>query len=1311
MPHKHLLLAILLSIPFCLYAQTGNYNIYNYNTENGLPTNNCKVVLQDSYGYLWTASYDGLSRWDGYSFKKYNHEENNVHSLDNNIVYSIFEDSKRRLWVGTIEGLSLYNRETDCFIRCKINNKIERTPVNEILQDTHGQLWLGTSNGLCKYDYDHKTAIWYSNFSSEDVIFCMTKDATDNLWIGTLNKGIRKFSQTSKTYQNFHTTNSSIKSILADSEHNIWVGTENDGLLRINEHGETTQQYNFKQHGITSLYEDSRKTIWIGVDRKTVCYINKDMKEPQELKGTFHNNLLSISTIREDSFGNIWFGSRGNGLFYTNKHKNIFRNYLQDPAVVKGLETSVITCFYEDLKGNIWMGTDRGGLLKFDPSEKTFINYNTTTTPFSSDAINEIKGDDKGILWLATWGGGIIQFDPVANKATNYSTSCNDVKMILADDNDSLLWIGTHGQGLSQFNKQQHRFINNKSAPAWINHLFKDSRKRLWISTYSGIFMIDGKKMHQFRHSRDTNSISSNSVNMVTEDHAGRIWVISEFGGLDQFRNNRFIHFTKQYKLPETMKGIVADQHDVLWISSNSGIVAFDPHACTVKRFESVDGLPGNSFCQKAVLSTRDGQLYFGGPDGFTYFHPDSLEKTDLPTPFYFTDLYIYNDLQRPMVKGSPLKKVLPFTNELTLTNKQSFFSIGFSSVNLYAPSKTQYAYKLDGLDNKWTLLGNEHKVSFAHLAPGSYALKMKYTGTDGEWHVAPNELHITVLPPWWQTWWFRLIILLLITTVIFLRIRNIKKRNTFLESEVKKRTHEISTQQKVLENTVIELEKVNNTKDHFFSILAHDLKDPVAALTDISDFMKNNFFRMDRKDVQQYLNTIHQSGDAVHDLLINLLNWSRTQSKKIACTPVQINLQELVHKNIRLLRPQFDNKHIDVQLNIPSGHNIFADLNMMDTVFRNLLSNSIKYTEYNGRVSITSQIQDSFTTISVTDNGIGMSSTQQQQLFCIDKMFTTAGTAGEKGTGLGLIITKEFIEANNGHIDIKSEPGKGTTFDITLPHLADNITTIIPEESLVPDFWEAYPVDKLFRLKGKKILIVDDNKALRDYLQLILSGTFKVFEAENGQEGLHMMQEIKPDIIISDLMMPVMNGLQFCKEIKANASTPVIMLTSQWVDNSRFSGYEAGADAYLTKPVKKELLLQIILNLIRNQEQLYPETAPLNKPDEEFLHKLVLLIEDNITDTDLDAKRICKEMMISRTVLYAKMKTLTGQTVHEFIKTVRLKKSLTLLMEGKLSINQIASQVGFNSHSYFDKCFVKQYGVGPKEYISVKKSGAISKF
>jgi CheY-like chemotaxis protein/AraC-like DNA-binding protein len=492
---------------------------------------------------------------------------------------------------------------------------------------------------------------------------------------------------------------------------------------------------------------------------------------------------------------------------------------------------------------------------------------------------------------------------------------------------------------------------------------------------------------------------------------------------------------------------------------------------------------------------------------------------------------------------------------------------------------------------------------------------------------------------------------------------------------------------------------------------------------------MKNNFLKLEKKDALEYLNSIHKSSNAVYDLLINLLNWSRTQSKNIEYTPVDFNIRELLQKNVTLLEQQFNNKHISLSMTSDAAHNAFADYNMIDTVIRNIISNSIKFTEYNGSITISSTETEENVEIKVSDTGVGMTRDQLQKLFSLDKNNISVGTAGEKGTGLGLVISQEFININRGQIKVESQPGKGTDFYVILPKSVANVKAQLKvqrpsarHEKLSPDFWENFPVDKLIKVKGKKILIVDDNAELRTYLRLLLSGTFEIFEASNGQEGLQLALEVQPTAIVSDLIMPVMNGLEFCREIKNSTSTshiPVILLTSQWEEKSQLSGYEAGADIYLTKPVKKELFIQVILNFIQNQEKLrqkiqetllsnnafQEEEIPLNKLDEEFLKRLVEFIESNIADPNIDSRSICEEIGMSRTVLYAKIKSLTGQSVHEFIKSIRLKRSIKLLLDGTLNISQIALEVGFNSHSYFDKCFVKQYGVGPKEYLARRRN------
>ncbi|HTJ50417.1 MAG TPA: two-component regulator propeller domain-containing protein, partial [Cyclobacteriaceae bacterium] len=1153
---------LLVSISFSCFAQIEHYNLYNLSTENGLPTNDFQSVYQDSFGFLWLASYDGLFAWDGYTFKKYYHDEKNPNSLNHNIVYSIFEDSNRRLWIGTIEGLNLYDRTTDGFIKCTIRQKGEKIPVNAIREDSKHQLWLGTSFGLCKYEYNKPVNEWFFNETNDDVIFCLAIDNHDNVWTGTFNGGVKKFSQSTKKFQAFtHHPNdphsiasNKIKSILADHEDNIWIGTAESGVTVLTNEGNVFRHIPILSTEkktvvpVNCLYEDKNFNIWIGAGREELKYLKNKNEPIRRFTGTFHssnkNKLLSVSSIHEDSFGNIWFATSGNGLFYSNLNKNAFENYLQDLTSLKGLETNVVTALEEDQQENIWIGTDRGGLLKFNPSINVFSQYNTSNSNLSSNAINEIKKSKDNDLWISTWTGGIMQFNTKTGKSTNYKNNPGDNNSIIINDAKSILpdndfiWIGTHGEGLALYYPSLHKFIHNNNNshdikvkladPAWINHLFKDTKNRLWISTYSGLFMLRGNELKHYGHNADTATISSNSVNMVTEDKSGNLWVISESGGLDQFNNatNTFTRYNDKLELPETMKGILVDDRNNLWISSNEGILMLDTKTKSIKRYDASDGLQGNSFFHKAVLKSKKGKLYFGGTHGFTAFYPDSLKNIKVPAYFYFTNLFVYNQLQSPGANNSPLQNVLSETEKLELHHDQSFFSIEFAAINLYSPEKTKYAYKLEGLHDQWINIQNERKVAFTNLDPGNYTLKVRYTNADGSWIEAPEGLTIIMLPPWWKTWWFNVCMMALIISsivaVFYIRISSIKKRNKILKAEVEKQTHELSeanlflverneeivlqkerleeineevlrqsdkildqqkhitSQNQKLESTVEELQKLNKTKDHFFSILAHDLKNPISALTGISDFLKNNFSKLEKREAQNYLNSIHRSSGAVYDLLINLLNWSQMQSKKIDYVPSDFDIKEIIQKNITLLEQQFTSKHIVVTHQLKDSYPIYADYNMIDAVIRNVLSNSIKFTEYNGSVNITIEENTDAVTLGITDNGVGMTHEQLEKLFSVDKNNVSVGTAGERGTGLGLVITKEFVVANKGDLRVESMPGRGTSFFITLPksnqHLKPERKVISLEKTSL-DFWEEFPIEKLIKIKGRKILIVDDNR------------------------------------------------------------------------------------------------------------------------------------------------------------------------------------------------------------------------------------------
>lgn len=1401
-----------------VFSQIQDYKITNLSTDDGLPTDNIIYTYQDSYGFLWMASYEGLMRWDGYNYKRYFHSQKDSTSISGNIVYTILEDHKKRLWIGTIDGLNLYDREKDNFVRCDIGKETMKIPVNDIREDSKNQLWLGTSYGLCKYTFETKSAQWFvhdpgnTNTLSHDVIFRLAIDASDNLWMGTFEGGVTKFSPSEGVFTRFqHKPNdpgticsNKIKSLIVDHDDQVWIGSYDKGVTLLSTEGKVLRHFrraggNTNDHEIQSdvscIYEDKNQTIWLGIKGQVLRYKEKNSNEFVTFANSPYKNpglsCISIASISEDSFGNLWFASQSHGLFQTNVHKNVFRHFYKGKNPRNGLNNNVVTTVHEDRKGRIWIGTDGGGLTLYEPAKNKFTNY-TTHDGLSSNSILEIREDKKGDLWLATWSGGIMRFNPVTGKVISYvndpgnanSLILNNVKSILPQD--SLVWIGTHGEGLSVYDIKNDKFIShatnkrvpfNLKAPAWINHLFLDSKERLWISTYGGLFLFDKENLTHFSPTKSNASISSDVVNMVAEDHEGNIWVISESGGLDRFKENElaFERYSDQYNLPKTIKAITFDSDGKMWLGSNEGIVTFDIHSKRIDRYDQTDGLQGNSFFHKAALTAGDGTLYFGGPNGMNIFHPDSLKskEKDFNISVFNTDLHIYDQLQTRESPASPLKKVLALTDTLILQPGQSFFSIGYAALNLYAPSRTQYAYQLEGLHDNWINTGFETKASFTNLDPGDYVFKVRYTDEGNRWHEASRRLHIIVLPPWWKTWWFKLLSLAaalsIVTAFVYLRLSRIKEQNRLLEAEVSRRTHELSEanhflvekneeiklqnekleefnreilrqsekillqqkenldQNQQLEQTVQELHKSNRTKDRFFSILAHDLRNPISALSGVAESLKLNLPELAKKDISQYVESIYRSSQSVYTLLTNLLSWSRTQSHQIRYSPADFDITAVIKKNIALLASQAQQKNIHIRLDAGITRKVFADYNMVDTVVRNLLSNSIKFTNAKGEISVCCAESDHEVSIGIRDNGVGIAQDQLENLFKIEKKFLSTGTAGETGTGLGLVITHEFIQANKGTISVTSQQGEGSTFLFTLPKSTCTIDAaseeipVKPETGLVKRAIIDFPEEKLLRIKGRRILIIDDDRELRYHLRLSLSATFEIFEAENGNDGLKKALEVQPTVIITDMKMPVMDGEAFCRQIKeipATSHIPVILLTNQSHDDGPLLGYGAGADVYLTKPARKELLLQIIYNFVRAQEKIheqilnshnyFPEDVAINKVDEDFLNQVIGIIEANVSDPELDHKLLCDETALSRTVLYAKIKALTGQGVNEFIKSIRLKKSLQLLREGKLNISQIALEVGFNSHSYFNKCFIKQYNTTPKEYGKHLRKAAV---
>ncbi|HEY0272880.1 MAG TPA: two-component regulator propeller domain-containing protein, partial [Chitinophaga sp.] len=711
----HFFAVALLLLSLNSRGQTAHYNFYNHSTDNGLLTNDYQRIFHDSYGFVWLASFDGLFRWDGYTLKKYLHREKDSLSLDNNIVYSIFEDSQRRLWVGTIDGLNLYDVAHDHFHRMPLNGQKSKTPVNAILEDDVHRLWLGTSSGIARYDAQARRAEWFRVPGDDDnIIFCLALDRRHQLWAGTYNKGVMAFHTDTHRFRFFRNTaeqatllaSNKIQCMLITDDQRIWVGTEDRGVSVLDSSGRPIAAFDhltYSDHSahsnIRCLYQDTHGDIWIGIGREVVCQVKKGSLQPVPVTTRAQNNgqerLNSITSIAEDTFGNIWFASSGYGLFTTNSRKNVFNNLLTSTAALPGLNTTVIAAGYEDARHRLWVGTAGSGVVLLDPARP---DKAIPTPLYGSLAVNDVKGDAQGRIWVACWTNGLKCYDPASGQLHNYlhdaqdpySLPNNDVKAVLPDD--SLVWIGTQGDGIAALNtrtqqfthyKNNHTFPFNMQAPGWVNHLFKDHAKRLWISTYSGLFLYDGAALHAYEHTENAASINSNSVNMVTEDAQGRIWVVTE-QGLDRFEpgTQTFTHLNKQLPLPESMKSIVCDAAGNLWIGTNEGLLHLHPGTLQLTRYDKNDGLFERTFFQKAVWRGYDGTLYFGGPKGLSAFNPAHILPEQTPAYFYFTDLTIFGDVQQPGQPGSALQRILNLTDTLRLTQKQSFFSIGFAAIN-----------------------------------------------------------------------------------------------------------------------------------------------------------------------------------------------------------------------------------------------------------------------------------------------------------------------------------------------------------------------------------------------------------------------------------------------------------------------------------------------------------------------------------------------------------------------------------------------------------------------------------------------------
>lgn len=1062
-----MILLVYFSGSFILYSQEKFSKLGHLTIDDGLSSNRIRCIYKDSKDYLWMGTDVGLDKYDSYQVKKYRRTNNVPGSISSDILTCIYEDKNRNLWFGTYDGLNLYDPSHDnfkIFKRSRLNNNsLNSNCITGIVEDKTGTLWVVT-DGSCLNRWDPSTGT-FIRFPFATTMHDLSVrpsrmaavDTKGYIWVGSLSPGLIRFDPRTGTFTDFKDTSVdflsfSYKSIYIDNLDKIWVATDGIGFFSYDPIANKFEHFGLNGGGkgtnlnfILDIIPEGNRYLLLAVDQgginrfdkisQTFEYIMKD----NSIDDGLNNN--GVWCFHRDREGILWIGTSGGGINYLNPKKERFRLFTHNSNNPNSLSYNFTGNFFEDHEGMIWIGTDGGGLDVFDPKSgkfKTFKNIPGDPYSISGDVIRGIAEDKAHNMWIGTWDAGLNRYDRKTGKFIRYTHDDNDPASIsnktiwnLFIDHNNTLWISIYNYGIDIFDVKKgvtRRLRSNPDIPGTISgnncwFLYEDYEKNMWICTQNGLDLYDPiKKNFKVFHFPD------DYISAFYRDKSGYIWVGSNTKGL--FMCNKDGTILKTYDvsniLPDNrIHAITSDNAGDIWISSNNGISRLNPQIQSIRNYTKEDGLQGDQFYQQSFLKTKDGELYFGGFSGFNSFFPDSLPDNDYKPPVYITDFQIFNKPVDYSGSNGQFPIHISEAKEIKLKWGQSVISFSFAAINYNHPKKNQYAYIMDRFEKDWNYTDAMRRyVTYTNLDPGEYTFKVKASNNDGIWNEKGVSLKIIVLPPWWNTWWFRILMIALavltFTLILFARVRKLKIQKLYLERSVAFKTSE--------------LKELNASKDRFFSIIAHDLKNPFNTIIGFSEMLKEAVISNNQATIYKYATMINDSSVQTFRLLENLLEWANSQRGKISFKPETVNLNELVTEEVAIITEMAKIKNIEIRNNLPEKLTVNADKNMVRTILRNLITNGVKFTHKNGLVEIMSLEYKNHIEISVKDNGIGLTGDTMAKLFRIDANLSSRGTANERGTGLGLFLCKEFVEKHGGKIWVESEDGKGSTFKFILP-------------------------------------------------------------------------------------------------------------------------------------------------------------------------------------------------------------------------------------------------------------------------------------
>ena len=1320
---KKMILAIItVIIPLILSAASTDFWFRHFSVEDGLASNSVRAIMQDKYGFMWLGTDDGLSRYDGTTIKAYN-----LNPQGYNDCISFLYDTTDNIWVGTEEGVYVYDYETERFEPFKVltdKGDSIKSNVNHIAEDRDGNLWLSTvGQGIFKYNISKHYLEHYEFKDADGLMASVLIDSENQIWavtnwgdptVSRLNKADNKFAPFPITYETSEYDSNSLV-MLEDSEHALWLGTWECGLQKIDRYTGKATVYLHPSDGegathIHSLMEYAPHQLLIGSDDGLLLFntltcehqlFTEDETSPYSLSNRF------VYPIVKDREGGIWIGTYYGGVNYLSPNAGQFECFAHS-RFFNSVNGTVIGRFCEDTYGHIWIASDDGGLSRFSPKDKQFVHYMPDEHGNSLSYHNVhalcLDGDD---LWIGTYTGEVnvlnLQtgvFKVYTSHQDNPTTLDGASSYAIFKDREKRIWVGSMS-GVNLYNRTEDNFIRVKDLGSLTIDIDQDADGNLWFSTQGrGLFKYnpDQQTWKNYVYSDTPGSLANDQVNCMLIDGNRDMWV-GTMNGLCKYNAKQDSFETIPLDIPShDICAIVEDQR-VLWLTTTKGLVRYAPgESCQV--FTRSDGLQSEQFLPNAALKASDGKIYIGSVNGFNAFYPYQIKANKVLPPVVITGLEVFNKEIR--IGDELLPKALNLMEELELSYKDHVFSLLYASLSYCTPEKNQYAYQLEGFDKEWNYVGSQNKATYTNLPAGTYTFKVKATNNDGIWSDQEASLKIIIHPPFYWSTASKILYFILACIALTFFIRFLLKRTE------KKHSAEIN------QLNVSKEKEVHEAKIKFFTMIAHEIRTPVSLIIGPLEKIMKSAIPMPAV-LRDDLNIIDRNSQRLLFLVNQLLDFRKVEQEGISIRYASYNIRQLLQAVSERFKPFITQHGAHLEVEYPDADFMaMVDSEAITKLISNLLTNASKYTKDKVVLSCTVQPEQHTFTVRVTDNGIGISEEDQKKIF---NPFYQA-MDNKPGTGIGLSIVKSIVESHNGCIEVESEIKKGSSFIVTLPIEQVGATVqegethvlnpAIPEDILL----ESLPV---VPSKDKPtMLIVDDNEEMLNFLSSSFSGQYFILTAEDGVEALEKLKENEVTLIVSDWMMPRMDGVEFCKALRADQAIshiPFILLTAKTDTNSKIEGMDCGADAYIEKPFSVQYLEACIKNLLDLRNLLRQKFSKMpmvplnsiasNSVDTKFLTRTNEIIEQNFSNPELTIDFLAEQLCISRSGLFAKIKTLANVTPNELIQIVRLKKAATLLAENKYRISEICYMVGFNNPSYFAKCFQKQFGIKPGEFVN----------